>query len=409
MDAGDDRSGDPMWLGDTTDNVGTVTITLHAPDDATPATVIRGTSRLREGEEHDAYPIPEGITRAVPAESYTTAEDAAALTAWGTLWRERSSRERSKAEDLAERLALADVRPRRFIVSGRTGKPYPLAAAELPLVKAYDRLRAALVKAAEVATQGADPRLDGPSSAGESRFETFVDITCRLMREARIDVRRLAGQVPEGVGPAFAAAAAVVDDIGTRCHWLATAAGLMGERPADPHNEQADDAATNWSQAMERWRDGDRRAFADVLAETDGPRLAADLEAELRAAAQHLTPADTDTTAAAASASGVVSASPPACSHGDDFATVDWFGTRYTFGSEYKRQAVRVLWEAWENGGHGVRQTTIGDRIGSAAENFRMGATFRDHPAYGRMIQGDGQGTYRLVPPDADETPQIDG
>ncbi|QNN24938.1 hypothetical protein HED60_22545 [Planctomycetales bacterium ZRK34] len=94
--------------------------------------------------------------------------------------------------------------------------------------------------------------------------------------------------------------------------------------------------------------------------------------------------------------------------HSVDFTSVNWYGTRYTFSKGNQAQAVKILWEAWMNGGHSLSQETIGEKIGSSASRFEMRKTFRNrqrggsqtmHPAWDTMIQGDGKGCYRLVMP----------
>lgn len=94
--------------------------------------------------------------------------------------------------------------------------------------------------------------------------------------------------------------------------------------------------------------------------------------------------------------------------HSPDFTSVSWFGTRYSFTKGNQSQLVRVLWEAWENGGHSLSQETIGEKIGFNGSRFELSKTFRKrkkddgyerHPAWGTMIQPDSKGSYRLVPP----------
>ena len=94
----------------------------------------------------------------------------------------------------------------------------------------------------------------------------------------------------------------------------------------------------------------------------------------------------------------------------DDFTSVDWYGRRYEFAKGNQAQAVRVLWKAWEDGGHSLTQETIRDRIGSAADQFQLSKTFRtrkpdggyeQHPAWGTMIQEASKGCYKLVPPES--------
>ncbi len=97
-------------------------------------------------------------------------------------------------------------------------------------------------------------------------------------------------------------------------------------------------------------------------------------------------------------------------SHSPDFTSVVWYGTRYTFAKGNQAQAVRVLWEAWESGGHSLTQETIGEKIESLAGRFELAKTFRKHkhgggyqihPAWRTMIRQDSKGSYRLVPPES--------
>jgi hypothetical protein len=100
----------------------------------------------------------------------------------------------------------------------------------------------------------------------------------------------------------------------------------------------------------------------------------------------------------------------PSCS--TDFTSVDWYGTRYTFSKGRQAEAVRALWEAWKSGGHSLSQETIGERLGVDGR-FELSKVFRrkrreggyeKHAAWGTMIQSDGKGCYRLVPPDSAES-----
>lgn len=95
-------------------------------------------------------------------------------------------------------------------------------------------------------------------------------------------------------------------------------------------------------------------------------------------------------------------------SHSPCFTSVNWFGKRYTFSKGNQAQAIRVLWEEWKRDGHGLSQEMIGSKVESASEQFRLakvlrkrkkGGGYEQHPAWGTMIQQDGKGVYRLVPP----------
>jgi hypothetical protein len=85
--------------------------------------------------------------------------------------------------------------------------------------------------------------------------------------------------------------------------------------------------------------------------------------------------------------------------HSTDFTTVKWFGTAYTFDDGLQAKAVGELWGEFEKGEHGLSEKTIGERIGSSANNYRLANTFRYHPAWGTMIVKVRQGIYRLQKP----------
>lgn len=95
--------------------------------------------------------------------------------------------------------------------------------------------------------------------------------------------------------------------------------------------------------------------------------------------------------------------------HAPDFTSVDWFGTRYTFTKGNQAQAVKALWEAWKQGGHGLSGETICSAVGSSAGRFELAKVFRSrgngrvapHPAWGTMIVSFGKGCYRLHRPES--------
>ena len=97
-------------------------------------------------------------------------------------------------------------------------------------------------------------------------------------------------------------------------------------------------------------------------------------------------------------------------SHSPDFTSVNWFGTQYTFAKGNQAGSVRVLWAAWESGGHSLSQEEIGDQIGSMAHRFELAKVFRKkrpgggyeyHPAWGTMIRQASKGSYRLATPES--------
>ena len=95
-------------------------------------------------------------------------------------------------------------------------------------------------------------------------------------------------------------------------------------------------------------------------------------------------------------------ASGVACSHSDDFRSVNWFGKTFSF-SDSQARCIEILWKHWERGKLSVHQLTIANAIGSSNDNYRLRDTFRlnggMHPAWKSMIQRHGKGAYRLVDP----------
>jgi hypothetical protein len=93
------------------------------------------------------------------------------------------------------------------------------------------------------------------------------------------------------------------------------------------------------------------------------------------------------------------------CQHSEDFRSVLWFGTNYTFTAT-QAACVSVLWRAWEQGTPDVAQATILQHVEVDAAAKRLVDIFRErksstyHPAWRTMIvKGSRKGTYRLNPP----------
>jgi len=84
--------------------------------------------------------------------------------------------------------------------------------------------------------------------------------------------------------------------------------------------------------------------------------------------------------------------------HSEDFATVNWFGVKYHFNPTQAR-CIGLLWAEWKKGDLGLNQSTIGDKIETASDNFRLAHSFRDHPAWGTLIQKEAEGVFRLATP----------
>ena len=85
--------------------------------------------------------------------------------------------------------------------------------------------------------------------------------------------------------------------------------------------------------------------------------------------------------------------------HSADFTAVKWKGIKYEF-SKAQATAVEMLWQEWEKGGLSLSEKTIGERIGTSNDNYRLTHTFRVgrkmHPAWKTMIVSSGQGKFRL-------------
>lgn len=124
------------------------------------------------------------------------------------------------------------------------------------------------------------------------------------------------------------------------------------------------------------------------------------------------------------SAAGQPANCPPSSSgsdtnHSEDFTSVNWFGSKYTFDAGQQAKAVGLLWAEFEKGEHGLAERTIGEQIGSNSNNYRLAHTFRiknkrkgrgqpgflPHPAWGAMIQKAGSGVYRLARPESRQNP----
>jgi hypothetical protein len=88
----------------------------------------------------------------------------------------------------------------------------------------------------------------------------------------------------------------------------------------------------------------------------------------------------------------------PKATHSADFTFVNWYGTEYTFALGVQTSAVKALWDEWEKTGLGLHQDTIRNAVDPERDSFRMDKAFRNHRAFGTMIQSTGDGKYKLVP-----------
>ena len=86
--------------------------------------------------------------------------------------------------------------------------------------------------------------------------------------------------------------------------------------------------------------------------------------------------------------------------HSLDFASVDWYGTPFTFTTN-QAACVRVLWEAWKNKTPVIGGLTIIDAAGVDRSDERLDLVFRDNLAWGTMIVSPSKGRYCLKAPDA--------
>ena len=87
------------------------------------------------------------------------------------------------------------------------------------------------------------------------------------------------------------------------------------------------------------------------------------------------------------------------CSHSEDFTSVIWYGKMYEFTPGNQAESIKVLWKEWEKGRHSLSETTIGEKIVSSSDKFRLDIVFRGHPAWGTMIQKVNKGVFRLGKP----------
>jgi hypothetical protein len=91
----------------------------------------------------------------------------------------------------------------------------------------------------------------------------------------------------------------------------------------------------------------------------------------------------------------------PEPTHAPDFASVNWYGTIYTF-SKKQRLVVANLWRAHEEGYEWLSQESLLDAADSDCQRLRD--LFRGHPAWDAMIvsalpSGGPPGGYRLAAP----------
>lgn len=90
---------------------------------------------------------------------------------------------------------------------------------------------------------------------------------------------------------------------------------------------------------------------------------------------------------------------PLRATHSNDFTSVNWYGTSYTFKRGQQVSIVEALWKAMETKTPTLSKDGLAEAAGSSADDFKIGHVFRDHPAYKTMIISIGKGIYRLAEP----------
>lgn len=95
--------------------------------------------------------------------------------------------------------------------------------------------------------------------------------------------------------------------------------------------------------------------------------------------------------------------------HSDDFTSVIWYGEKHEF-NKTQAEAIKHLWAEWEKGELALSEKTVGEKIGSDNNNYKLAHTFRTngkrHPALGTMIHPLGKGKYRLGAPNHQKIPK---
>lgn len=82
--------------------------------------------------------------------------------------------------------------------------------------------------------------------------------------------------------------------------------------------------------------------------------------------------------------------------HSDDYCSVYWFGSFYSF-TLLRARIVKVLWQHWLAGTPVVGARHLAS-VG-CGETHKVSDILKDDPAYGTMIKTDGFGKYWLEPP----------
>jgi hypothetical protein len=84
----------------------------------------------------------------------------------------------------------------------------------------------------------------------------------------------------------------------------------------------------------------------------------------------------------------------------DDFTWMDVGGVRYSFRPGRQADSIRVLYQAWIDGGRrdgsGVPEKLIGEQIESGAGRFRVDRVFEGHQILHRILRTPGKGQWAL-------------
>lgn len=93
--------------------------------------------------------------------------------------------------------------------------------------------------------------------------------------------------------------------------------------------------------------------------------------------------------------------------HSDDFTSIVWCGHPFQLSKGQQAKAMQMLWSAWEAGGRkdgfGLSEGTIGERLGTSNDRFRLIHVFRKRSGlWGCVIRPSVKGAfalYRIEPP----------
>jgi hypothetical protein len=92
----------------------------------------------------------------------------------------------------------------------------------------------------------------------------------------------------------------------------------------------------------------------------------------------------------------------PDPTHSEDFHSVNWYGTVYSF-SDTQAAVVALLWKAWENGSPEVGCSYLVENAVEEPEDAdqfyrkpKLSDIFKGHPAWGTLIASTRKGNYFL-------------